>query len=228
MKHRKTLVLATLSSALVMSGVSVATAQDDETSTETTVESDSDSSDDDSDDELDDFISPPINPLPSFYNINRQDDNVMASDVAPPVNPLPPRSVYMQDLQADEDTRTPVSPESSKKKNKQNTSSESRKSKNKKKTRTHSAKKKRSTEKTSRGNGSNPAMRGVEESKPDRTNRKSHKETTRKASPRVKTTPKTTRKPVRKTRKNVEDYRATKRPDDGKPKTYGRSIVPGR
>lgn len=228
MKHRKTLVLATLSTALVMSGVSVANAQDDETSTETTVESNSDSSDDDSDDELDDFISPPINPLPSFYNINRQDDNVMASDVAPPVNPLPPRSVYMQDLQADEDTRTPVSPESSKKKNKQNTSSESRKSKNKKKTRTHSAKKKRSTEKTSRGNGSNPAMRGVEESKPDRTNRKSLKETTRKASPRVKTTPKTTRKPVRKTRKNVEDYRATKRPDDGKPKTYGRSIVPGR
>ena len=103
MKHRKTLVLATLSTALVMSGVSVATAQDDETSTETTVESDSGSSGDDSDDELDNFISPPVNPLPSFYNINRQDDNVMASDVAPPVNPLPPRSVYMQDLQADED-----------------------------------------------------------------------------------------------------------------------------
>lgn len=53
----------------------------------------------------DDFINPPVNPLPSMFNVSVNGDNDVPT-VPPPINPLPAKDVFVQ--------QTPSSPESTK------------------------------------------------------------------------------------------------------------------
>lgn len=48
-----------------------------------------------SDKESSDFVDPPVNPLPSLFDVSSNGNNEVP-DIPPPINPLPAKEVYVQ------------------------------------------------------------------------------------------------------------------------------------
>lgn len=84
------------------------------------------------DDIGEDYINPPVNPLPSVFDVSIDGDNDVP-DIPPPINPLPAKDVFVQ--------QTPEQSSSTKKPTTPSNTQTARIKKPKKKTRTVTAKK---------------------------------------------------------------------------------------